>query len=461
MALDNMASTALLPVLGENVGASLSYVRFSSVQEYSGEFFQGRLLLNAVNRALSPDRKLSQNDKIGVTRSLQLRLMGRLLLQQQASITVRGYAAIMLARYLAPLSSKALTRVQLSEYGRDIRAILLSMGGCVTLAAERFSYATGDMLARWFFPPDKTAGVRSIASRVFNATHTGWIKLGWTDDATRQQGLRQLGSFHTVLGRPQSLSTLAQLDSLYSYLPVLRGSFTEMLLSAERSRAILATRLLGTSRPTFLPVRSQLPMIVANAFYVPTQHSIVVPPALLFAPFFDLRAPAPMNYGSLGHVIGHEVTHGFDPEFGGDEWWSERSRSAFRARLACLQQLYNNVSLASTGIRFGDTAKEENFADAGGMRKALDAFKTLEPQSAERLGKRVYFADQLFFISSCHKWCSEETRESSVLSEGVKRRYSPPQMRCNVPLMNTWEFSQAFGCLDESHMKLRKTCDIF
>ncbi|KAH7963639.1 hypothetical protein HPB52_022307 [Rhipicephalus sanguineus] len=357
IALDNMAATVFLPALGVQAGAAFSYVRFSSIQDHAGEFFQGRLLLNAVNRVLPEGRNLSQQDKIGVTRSLQLRLLGHLLLREQYSDTLRGYAAIMLARQLAHSSSKALTRIQFSEYGSHIRAVLLSMSGCITVAADRFSYATGDMLIRWFFAPDKMAAVRSVVSRVFNATHTGWLQLGWTDDVIREQGLQLINNFQTLIGRPANLSTLAQLDSYYSYLPVLRGTFAEMLLSVERSRATLANGLLGALTPSFPSVPFQVPMIVANAFYVPTHNAVVVPPALLFAPFFDQRAPAPMNYGSLGHIIGHEFTHGFDPEYIGEESWSKQSRSSYNARLACLQELYNNVSLTATGIPFGDTAR--------------------------------------------------------------------------------------------------------
>ncbi|XP_077512712.1 neprilysin-1-like [Amblyomma americanum] len=464
-----MVVTAVLPALGRDAVASFNYVRFSSLQELVGEFYSTRDLLSAVNRVLQTDQRLSDQDELGVTRSAQLRPLGRLLLAHQESQTVRGYAAIMLARYLAPFSSAALTRAQFSDQGRHIWAVTLAASQCVEFAVEDLSFATGDMLSRWFFAPDKMAAVRAIGSRVLSATEKGWLALSWIDSATRPQGLQHVRSFDVILGRHSNLSTLAQLDAYYSYFPALRGSFPEMLSAVERSRANAALKLLGASRPFFPRVRFRVPMVAVDAFYLPVYHAVVIPPAVMFAPFFDQRAPAPMNYGSLGHIIAHEVTHGLDPRFSAfgsrgeyRDWWSNESRARFQSRLACLRELYNNASVAVTGIRFGDTARGENLADAGGIRKALDAFKALSPQGAQRLGERSYFPEQLFFISSCHKWCNPEHRSrDSVLSEDITKKYSPPQMRCNVPLMNTEEFSQAFGCEDTSYMNPKKKCDVF
>ncbi|KAK8775820.1 hypothetical protein V5799_030836 [Amblyomma americanum] len=168
-----------------------------------------------------------------------------------------------------------------------------------------------------------------------------------------------------------------------------------MLLAMKRARTATHLKLLNASQPVFSPVKRDVPMVIVNAFYVPIYHFIVIPPAIIFAPFFQVEGvPAALNNGSLGLVIGHEITHSFDEDFGlynelgeREDWWSPQSRENFNERLRCLRRLYN-VTSEATSIAFGNTALAENFADCGGIAKALQAFQDLGPQPGFSIGGR-------------------------------------------------------------------------
>ncbi|KAK8777199.1 hypothetical protein V5799_029456 [Amblyomma americanum] len=243
-----------------------------------------------------------------------------------------------------------------------------------------------------------------------------------------------------------------------------------MLLAMKRARTATHLKLLNASQPVFSPVKRDVPMVIVNAVYVPIYHFIVIPPAIIFAPFFQVEGvPAALNNGSLGHVIGHEITHSFDEDFGlynelgeREDWWSPQSRENFNERLRCLRRLYNETSEA-TSIAFGNTALAENFADCGGIAKALQAFQDLGPQPGFSIGGRQFSADQLF-VASCYKWCWPLSELRKLRSSGDKddvvKYYSPMDMRCNVPLMNTPEFAKAFACANGSDMNSFSRCEV-
>ncbi|KAH8041526.1 hypothetical protein HPB51_016971 [Rhipicephalus microplus] len=416
---------------------------------------------------------LGPEDEIMLTHGSYLRLLGRLLLASGESDTVQAYAALMLARSLSPAASRKLSEAQWPGEGGSILSTLLSLQHCVGVAVVDLPYIAGDLFVRWFFPGGHMEAAHDMVARIANATRQTFETLHWIDEPTRRNALLRISDLERIVVRPENLSTTMQLDDYYSFLPAAADdlSYPEMLFDTMQAKATAALRLLNATRPVFSHVRREFPMVVVNAFYVPIYHMIVIPPGIMFAPFLKpTDVPDALNYGSLGHVIGHEITHSFDEDFGlynkfgeREDWWSPESRANFRERLTCLRRLYNEAS-EGTGIDFGDTALAENFADCGGMVKALHAFRNLGRQTAMTLKGREFTAEQLFFISSCYKWCWP-TRDSAKLrksgdKDDILKFYSPMDMRCNVPLMNMPEFEQAFACTNGSYMRSLSRCEV-
>ncbi|XP_072143568.1 membrane metallo-endopeptidase-like 1 [Dermacentor andersoni] len=476
VALDNMIMTVAMGTsLSERLNFTEQFVSFANLGNYTGEFFSGEVLLKTANNVLEMyTEPLSPEDELMLTQGPHLRLLGRLLLAQAESETVQVYTALMLARALSPAASQKLVEAQTPGNGESLIATILSLQHCLMVAVVELPYIGGDLFVQWFFPGGDMGAVHDMVARIANATREAFKTLHWIDEPTRRNALLRISSLERIVGRPENLSTTRELDEYHSFLPAAPEDITypEMLFAMMRSRATGALRLLSPSRSVFSHVRKELPMVIVNAFYVPIYHVIVIPPAIMFSPFFKRTGvPAALNYGSLGHVIGHEITHSFDEDFGlynrlgeREDWWSKQSRANFRDRLRCLSRLYNEVS-AGTGIAFGDTALAENFADCGGMAKATQAFLSLGPQPAITLKGREFTAEQLFFLSSCYKWCEPMQDSESLRKDGKKDKliikyYSPMDMRCNVPLMNMPEFAVAFACANGSYMSSLNRCEV-
>ncbi|KAH7968537.1 hypothetical protein HPB52_009549 [Rhipicephalus sanguineus] len=475
VSLDNMIMTVAMGTsLNERLNLTEQFVSFADLGNHTGEFFPGHVLLKAVNRVLELyAQPLTPEDEIMLTQGPHLRLLGRLLLANAESDTVHAYTALMLARSLAPAASHELAEAQSPGTGGSVLSTLLSLQHCVGVAVVDLPYIAGDLFVRWFFPGGHMEAAHDMVARIGNATRQAFETLHWIDEPTRRNALLRMSDLERIVVRPENLSTPMQLDDYYSFLPAALEdlSYPEMLFDMMRSKATAALRLLNASRPVFSHVRREFPMVVVNAFYVPIYHMIVIPPGIMFSPFLKAAdVPAALNYGSLGHVIGHEITHSFDEDFGlynkfgeREDWWSQESRANFRDRLSCLRRLYNEAS-AGTGIDFGDTALAENFADCGGMVKALNAFRNLGQQSVMTLKGREFTAEQLFFISSCYKWCWPTRDSARLRKDGDKddfvKFYSPMDMRCNVPLMNMPEFEQAFACTNGSYMSSLSRCEV-
>ncbi|KAL3209822.1 hypothetical protein MRX96_037634 [Rhipicephalus microplus] len=475
VSLDNMIMTVAMGTsLTERLNLTEQFVSFTDLGNHTGEFFPGQVLLKAVNRVLELyAQPLGPEDEIMLTHGSYLRLLGRLLLASGESDTVQAYAALMLARSLSPAASRKLSEAQWPGEGGSILSTLLSLQHCVGVAVVDLPYIAGDLFVRWFFPGGHMEAAHDMVARIANATRQTFETLHWIDEPTRRNALLRISDLERIVVRPENLSTTMQLDDYYSFLPAAADdlSYPEMLFDTMQAKATAALRLLNATRPVFSHVRREFPMVVVNAFYVPIYHMIVIPPGIMFAPFLKpTDVPDALNYGSLGHVIGHEITHSFDEDFGlynkfgeREDWWSPESRANFRERLTCLRRLYNEAS-EGTGIDFGDTALAENFADCGGMVKALHAFRNLGQQTAMTLKGREFTAEQLFFISSCYKWCWP-TRDSAKLrksgdKDDILKFYSPMDMRCNVPLMNMPEFEQAFACTNGSYMRSLSRCEV-
>lgn len=463
-----MLLTAALSNPGERPNMTVTYVRFSEMHQYMAPS-SGELLLKSVNRLLPQDRQLDADDEVSVTHGPYLRWLGKQLEENLESETLRGYVAILLARYLAPLASSSLVSAQLPKEGNAAKTVLIRIGHCVLDATMMVSYGLGDLFVRWHLKRNELAQVRHIVERVRNATREGFQKLDWIDERTRTEAVKRVNRLASLVGQPDNLTRLEQLNQHYFFLSQRHHSYAPMLTAA-RDAAMERTRsYLKSTEPYFPAINVELPMILVNAFYVPIYHVMVIPPAIMFAPFYRDGVPEALNYGSLGHVVGHEITHAFDRQLGlynesglEDDWWSAGSLKRFNASVACLRRLYNSVAWGQ-GFPYGDTAFSENFADCGGMEKAYRAFKNLGMQPSHMIGQHLYTADQLFFISSCYKWCnSERTSKQSSDDDGqMAKVYSPMRMRCNVPLMNMPQFAAEFKCAPGSTMNPGERCSVF
>jgi len=191
-----------------------------------------------------------------------------------------------------------------------------------------------------------------------------------------------------------------------------------------------------------------------NAFYSPTNNEIVFPAAILQPPFFDASADDPSNYGAIGAVIGHEITHAFDDRgrefdrFGNlRDWWTPADAKAFVERAQGLVNQYGSYLAAEgdTSHVNGKLTLGENIADLGGVLVAFDAMRKAIAASGATKPVGGLTPEQRFFISYANNWREHFSAEQARRMVQVDP-HAPPSLRVNGVVTNVPAFSQAFGC---------------
>ena len=186
-----------------------------------------------------------------------------------------------------------------------------------------------------------------------------------------------------------------------------------------------------------------------NAYYNPAFNEIVFPAGILQYPFFDMEADDAVNYGGIGGVIGHEMTHGFDDQgrqYDADgnlhDWWTPEDAKKFTEKTNVVVTQFNNYVILDSVHVNGQLTLGENLADLGGLAIAYEAFKkTKQGQSNEKIDG--FTPDQRFFLSWAQVWRANTTPEEAA-SRIITDPHSPNLWRCNGPLSNLPEFYQAF-----------------
>jgi predicted metalloendopeptidase len=220
----------------------------------------------------------------------------------------------------------------------------------------------------------------------------------------------------------------------------------QVLLNALRLDRALLRRLNETvDRDAW----DMLPFTV-NAYYTPTLNSVVLPAGILRAPFLSTEQPLAAVYGAIGCVIGHECCHSLDDQgryYTADglllDWWSPESESAFRARAACVSDLFSNYSGGNGALELG-----EAIADLGGLRQAYAALQRVLSAEERTLVPLAYgglSAEQLFFVSFAQSWCSRATPGYEAMLIATNS-HPLPRFRVRGALSNSEEFARAFSC---------------
>jgi len=208
------------------------------------------------------------------------------------------------------------------------------------------------------------------------------------------------------------------------------------------------------------------PPMTVNANYEPTQNNVTFPAGILQPPFYDNRADDAMNFGAIGAVIGHELTHGFDDQgsqFDADgnlrDWWTANDKKQFEERTGCVKDQYANFVAVDDLKVNGKLTLGENTADNGGMRIAymalLNTFAGKEPAPIDGLS-----AEQRFFLGWANVWCQSRTDAISRMMVTVDP-HSPPKYRVNGTISNMPEFREAYHCAATAPMVNQNACRVW
>jgi putative endopeptidase len=266
--------------------------------------------------------------------------------------------------------------------------------------------------------------------------------LDWMSEETRQRALVKLKGIVNKVGYPDNWRD-------YSALAVVRG---DALGNALRASAFeFRRRLDKIGKPVERGEWGMTPPTV-NAYYSERVNDINFPAGILQPPFYDADGDLAANYGGIGAVMGHEMTHGFDDQgrhfdVNGNltDWWTAADAAAFEGRAACMVKEYGGFTAVDDVKVNGKLTLGENIADNGGLSLAFTALRAALARSGRRQSVEGYTPEQRFFIGYAQTWCGNAT-PADERRRALTDSHSPGEFRVNGVVVNEPEFAKAFSC---------------
>jgi putative endopeptidase len=312
---------------------------------------------------------------------------------------------------------------------------------CVAGTDRALGEALGEVYVKKAFPPAAKARALEMVRNLEAALKSDIGTLSWMGDATRKQAIVKLEAFLNKIGYPDKWRD-------YSSMQVDRGSYLNNRFSANAFEKRRDFNKIG--KPVDKTEWGMSPPTV-NAYYNPQINEIVFPAGILQPPYFDAEADDALNYGGMGSVIGHEMTHGFDDQgrqFDStgnlSNWWTDADLKAFQQRAQCVIDQFNGFEVEKGLNENGKLVVGESIADLGGLVVAYAAFqKAMEGKP--RVTIDGFTPEQRFFLGYARGWATSTRPEFARLLVNVDP-HPLPKFRVNGPLSNMPQFAAAFQC---------------
>jgi predicted metalloendopeptidase len=373
--------------------------------------------------------------------------------------TLQAYLRLHLADGTAYLLSKALVdeRFAIEAKFTGQKEIQPRWKRCVEATDE----AMGELLGRYFverrFAGDSKAVALKMIGGIESAFASALPSLSWMDDVTRGRALEKMRAISNKIGYPDHWRD-------YSKLAVTRGDWYANATAAHAFE--FARQLDKVGKPKDRTEWGMTPPTV-NAYYNPIVNEIVFPAGILQRPFFHRDQPASMNFGGMGMVVGHELTHGFDDQgrkFDAlgrlKEWWEPSVIAKFEQRAQCVDDLYDTYEVQPGVHLNGKLTLGENIADLGGLKEAYHAYKQWPDAGGASTVVEGLTGDQLFFVGYAQTWCSKAQPEYERMMATVNE-HSAARFRVIGPVSNFPQFGEAFKCPAGSPMRPEKICEVW
>ena len=305
---------------------------------------------------------------------------------------------------------------------------------------DEIGEALGQLYVAQYYPPEAKARMADLIKNITAVMHDRLQQLEWMTEPTRQKALAKFDRFYAKIGHPDKWKD-------YAAVPVSRDSYFGNVRAA--TTAEVKRRLAKLGQPVDKTEWFMSPPTV-NAYFDPTANNINFPAGILQPPFFDFTLDDAVNYGGIGAVIGHEITHGFDDqgrhydaEGNLSEWWTEADAKAFDARAQLVVAQFDKYEPLPGLHVNGQLTLGENIADLGGVSIAYEALQR-SLQGKERKLIDGLTPEQRFFISWAQVWRTN-MRENALRQRVATDPHSPGQIRAFGPLVNFQPFYDAFG----------------
>jgi putative endopeptidase len=317
----------------------------------------------------------------------------------------------------------------------------------VTMTDNGLKDLLGQLFVQKYFPAEAKQRMDELVNNLQTAFKARIARLDWMSDTTKQRAQEKLAAFLKKIGYPDKWKS-------YEDVTISRDQFYENMRSIARHDYKETIEKIGK------PVdKTEWGMTAptVNAYYNPTFNEIVFPAGILQFPFFDMKADDAINYGAIGLVIGHEMTHGFDDQgrqydAQGNlkDWWTAKDGESFKSKAKGVVDQYNQYVVLDSLHVNGELTLGENLADIGGLAIAWDAFKLTE-QGKGQTKIDGFTPDQRFFFGFAQAW-RIVNRPENVRTGITTDPHSPEQFRVLGPLSNFDPFYTTFGVTEKNKM---------
>ena len=331
--------------------------------------------------------------------------------------------------------------------------------------------AVGSMYARRYFPSENKDIADEMVRNIKTEFKLMLDELDWMDSKTKIKAHIKVNSMTSFIGYEKEILNNDLLNDFYSDLELDSEHFLENMLNLAKSIKKYYTR---EFRKTIdkLSWKYNSGAAVVNAFYSPSKNSISFPAGILDGVAFGADRPAYLNFGAIGMVVGHEITHGFD-DMGSQrdgegnlvDWWEKETKEKYIEKAKCIIDQYGNYSVWVKGETInlnGINTQGENIADNGGSSEAIRAYERLIAEKGEelKLPGLPYTQRQLFWLSGAAMECTA-VRPDALKYRTLTGFHSPSRFRINGPYRNIEEFSRDWNCPKGSPMNPVKKCRVW
>jgi putative endopeptidase len=372
----------------------------------------------------------------------------------------KTYLRWMTLNTAAAALSKPFANENFNFYGRYLRGAKEQQPRwktCVEATDNHLGEALGQEFVKKAFTPEAKARMDELINNLFAAMKERVGNLEWMSAATKEQAQKKLSTFKRKIGYSDVLRG-------YKGYTVERDSYSGNILRSGRFQ--IGRNLLDINKPVDRTRWGMTPPTV-NAYYSGVFNEIVFPAGILQPPFFNFAADDAINYGAIGGVIGHEISHGFDDsgsrfdaEGNLKMWWTAEDRAKFEERAACVVKQFNEYEVQPGMFINGKLTLGENIGDFAGLTIAYEAFKKSMEGKPRPANIDGFTPEQRFFLGWAQVWAGKYTLEAERLQVQTNS-HSLPRWRVNGPMSNMPQFAQAFGCKSGDKMVRTDACLIW
>ncbi|XP_012939964.1 neprilysin-4 [Aplysia californica] len=361
------------------------------------------------------------------------------------------------------------------DYRQDYRKVVFGTSNekrrdlsCSSLASKIMDMAVGRGYVRKHFDPAAKSEAVQMVGYLQTAFNELVDELEWMDDKTKAVAKEKNEFIEPRIGYSESIYNNTKLNERFVNVTFYPDKYFENNVHITKESSAHNWRRLR--QPVDKEEWFDTPHTV-NAFYSSSRNEISFPAGILQPPFFHKDFPKSVNFGAIGTVMGHEITHGFDDrgrQFDKDgnllQWWEDEAIEKFKKQTGCLVDQYSNYTVEQVDMNLnGIKTQGENIADNGGVKQSFWAYKNWVSTHSEKdpaLPGLNFTHNQLYFLAFAQIWCAVERKEG-LINRVRTGSHSPGRFRVIGSVQNSEDFAKAFNCPKGSPMNPEKKCNVW